>query len=278
MSSLTEQRTETAAPDLRPARTGVSVRRVLNISPSVVSLIAGAIIWEMAGRVLQVSFLPPLSEVLARLWEMIVSGLIIAPLISSLINLAVGFGLSLVVGVGLGILMGHYRKVDAALGIYVYALLTAPALVFAPIFFSILGDGRGSIIAVVIMYSLFIMIINTADAIRGVQPALIEMGRSYGATESQVLWRIIIPAATPMIMAGVRLGAGRAVTGMINGEMFIAVVGLGAIVTEAGGRFDGASVLAILLVIIGVALAAVGLVQAVDNKLTNWLPRTTRES
>lgn len=277
MTSLTRQRMGTTATELRPTGARLALRRVLGFSPSLVSLLAGAVIWEVAGRVLQVSFLPPLSEVLSRLGEMVASGLIIAPLISSLINLAIGFGLSLVVGVGLGVLMGRYRKIDAAFGIYVYALLTAPALVFAPIFFSILGDGRGSIIAVVIMYSLFIMIINTADAIRGVHPALIEMGRSYGASESQILWRIILPAATPMIMAGVRLGAGRAVTGMINGEMFIAVVGLGAVVTEAGGRFDGASVLAILLVIIGVALAAVGLVQAVDNKLTSWLPKTTRE-
>jgi ABC-type nitrate/sulfonate/bicarbonate transport system permease component len=64
---------------------------------------------------------------------------------------------------------------------------------------------------------------------------------------------------------------------MINGEMFIAVVGLGQVVTEAGGRFDGASVLAVLLVIIAVAVTAVGLVQAVDRRLTAWLPQTSRE-
>jgi ABC-type nitrate/sulfonate/bicarbonate transport system permease component len=254
-----------------------ALRRVTHVPPTLVSLLAGALLWEIVGRLANVTFFPPLTAVVARLAEMIRSGLIIAPLWSSLINLVVGFGLSLGFGLAIGVLMGRYPKVEAALGIYVYALLTAPALVFAPIFFSILGDGRGSILAVVIMYSLFIMIINTADAIRGVPTHLVEMGRSYGASESQILWRIIIPAATPMIMAGVRLGAGRAVTGMINGEMFIAVVGLGQVVTEAGGRFDGASVLAVLLVIIAVAVTAVGLVQAVDRRLTAWLPQTSRE-
>ncbi|MEJ3749191.1 hypothetical protein WEI85_38750 [Actinomycetes bacterium KLBMP 9797] len=68
-----------------------------------------------------------------------------------------------------------------------------------------------------------------------------------------MLLRAVLPAATPLIMAGVRLGVGRAVTGMINGEMFVAVAGLGRIVTQAGGRFDGASVLAVLLVVIAVA-------------------------
>ena len=278
MTSLVQRRSEAAAPiRLHTTRMGRVLRRVTRVPPTLVSLLAGAVLWELIGRIVHVAFFPPLTTVLARLAEMVRSGLIIAPLWSSLINLVVGFGLSLGFGLAIGVLMGRYPKVEAALGIYVYALLTAPALVFAPIFFSILGDGRGSILAVVIMYSLFIMIINTADAIRGVPTHLVEMGRSYGASESQILWRIIIPAATPMIMAGVRLGAGRAVTGMINGEMFIAVVGLGQVVTEAGGRFDGASVLAVLLVIIAVAVTAVGLVQIVDRRLTAWLPKTSRE-
>jgi ABC-type nitrate/sulfonate/bicarbonate transport system permease component len=278
VTSLVQRRGGAVTPiTAHTTKTGRVLRPLAHVPPSLVSLLAGALIWELIGRLVNVSFFPPLTTVLARLLEMVRSGLIVAPLWSSLINLVVGFGLSLVCGVAVGVLMGRYPKVEAALGIYVYALLTAPALVFAPIFFSILGDGRGSILAVVVMYSLFIMIINTADAIRGVPNYLVEMGRSYGATESQILWRIIIPAATPMIMAGVRLGAGRAVTGMINGEMFIAVVGLGAVVTEAGGRFDGASVLAVLLVIIAVAVAAVGLVQAVDRRLTAWLPKTSRE-
>lgn len=250
--------------------------RLSVFSPALVSLVFAAALWELVGRAADISYFPPLTVVLNRLGEMVSGGLIVDALISSLINLALGFGLALATGIVVGVAMGWYRRVDAALGIYVYALLTAPSLVFAPIFFSIFGDGRGAIVAVVIMYSVFIMIINTADAIRSVPSHLVEMGRSYGASEFQILRWIVLPAATPTIMAGVRLGIGRAVTGMINGEMFIAVVGLGQIVTEAGGRFDAASVLAILIVIIVVALAAVGLVQAVDRRLTRWLPKTSR--
>lgn len=91
-----------------------------------------------------------------------------------------------------------------------------------------------------------------------------------------MLLRVVLPAAAPMILAGVRLGVGRAVTGMINGEMFIAVVGLGHVVTEAGGRFDSAGVLAVLLVVIAVALTATALVQAVDRRVTRWVPKTSR--
>lgn len=245
---------------------------------SVVSLLTGAVVWEVIGRTADVPFFPPLSTVLSTLAEMVSDGQIFGNLLVSIGNLALGFGISLIAGIVVGTAMGRYRRVKAALGVYVYALLTAPSLVFAPIFFSIFGAGQGAIIAVVFMYSAFIMIINTADAVSNVPADLSEMGRSFGAGEWQILTQVVLPAASPMILAGVRLGMGRAVTGMINGEMFIAVVGLGRIVTQAGKSFDGAAVLAILLVIVVVALAAVALVQFVDRRMTSWVPSTSKDA
>lgn len=258
---------------------GLVPRRVIRHVPvSLYSLAAGAILWETAGRLADVPFFPPLSVVVSTLVGMVSSGMILGNVLVSLGNLTLGFGISLLTGLLLGTLMGRYRRVNAAFGVYVYALLTAPSLVFAPIFFSVLGAGQASIVAVVFMYSAFVMIINTASAVENVPEHMIEMGRSYGASEWQILTRIILPAALPMIFAGVRLGMGRAVTGMINGEMFIAVVGLGRIVTQAGKSFDGAAVLAILLVIIVIAVAAVALVQLVDRRMTAWVPSTSKES
>ncbi|MGW7078157.1 ABC transporter permease [Streptomyces sp. NPDC054866] len=248
----------------------------MNAPAAPVSLAVGALAWELTGRMADASFFPPLSTVLARLRELAADGLIYASLRDSLVNLALGFAISLVAGLGIGMAMGHWRKVDAALGVYVYALLTAPSLVFAPVFFALLGAGRASIVAVVVTYAMFVVIVNTASAVRAAPAHLVEMARSYGAGEAQVLLRVVLPAAAPMIMAGVRLGIGRAVTGMINGEMFIAVVGLGHVVTEAGGRFDSAGVLAVLVVVLVVALGATALVQAVDRRVTRWVPNTSR--
>jgi ABC-type nitrate/sulfonate/bicarbonate transport system permease component len=270
MNTLTQTRQPQTA-----HRTPRAARR-LPAAP--LSLAAGAVLWEVIGRIAGVPFFPPLSTTLARLAEMVSKGQILGSLGDSLINLVAGFAVSLAVGLTVGICIGRFQKVEAALSAYVYALLTAPSLVFAPIFFSLLGEGRGSIIAVIVMYTAFIIIVNTASAIHTVPAHLVEMARSYGANERQVLFRVILPAATPMIMAGVRLGVGRAVAGMINGEMFIAVVGLGRIVTQAGGRFDSASVLAVLLVIITVAVGTVALVQAVDRRLTRWVPSTSKEN
>lgn len=230
--------------------------------------------WELLGQTLNQDFFPPLSKVLAKLAE--VQGEIIAALATSLQNLLIAFAFSLVFGIGLGLLMGAFRKVDAALDIYVNAMLTAPSLVFAPIFFALWGLERWSVVAVIVMYCVWIMVVNTVTAVRTVSVELLEMGQSFGAPRLKIWTRIVLPSATPLIMAGVRLAMGRAVKGMLNGEMFIAIVGLGKLVQDGSRAFDSSLVLSVLIVIIVIAFIAVWLVQLVDTRLTRWLPKTSR--
>lgn len=272
MSAIAAQQRRAHPP--RPSR---SVTSFLN--PGVIGLLGGAIAWELIGQIANVSFFPPLSAVVIRLGELTMDGQIVGNLASSLLNLAIGFAISLIFGIGIGMAMGAYRKVEMALDFYVFALLTAPTLVLAPVFFSIFGSSnpRPTIIGVIILYTIFIVIVNTTAAIRSVPAPLIEMGRSYCANERQLFTRIILPAATPLIMAGVRLGMGRAVKGMINGEMFIAIVGLGAVVKKAGIRFDSEGVLAVLILIVIVAMILTRVVQFVDQRLTGWLPSNSRQ-
>jgi NitT/TauT family transport system permease protein len=250
------------------------------LGPPIIGLVIGAVIWEVAGRVWSVAFFPPLSDVLVRLMELTREGRIVENLAGSLVNLAIGFGFATVVGVGVGMLMGAYRKVEMALDIYVYAMLTAPSLVFAPIFFAVYGlkQIQLTILSIIVLYAIWIIIVNTSAAIRQVPTPLVEMGRSMCATERQLFFKIILPAATPLIFAGLRLAMGRAVKGMINGEMFIIAIGLGGVVINAGRRFDAAAVLAVLLVIIVVALVMVKVVQLVDAQMTSWLPSTARQA
>ena len=260
-----------------PAGGGPGIRRpTLGIPPALGALVALALVWELLGRAVGPVFLPPLSQVLVHLVDLVVTGQILGSLATSLTNLVIGFAIALGLGLGVGMLMGGYPRIEAALDIYVNAFLTTPSLVFAPIFYTIFGLSRGSIIALIVMYSTFIMIVNTMSAIRNVSPSLIEMGRSFCASDRQLFRKVILPAATPLIMAGVRIGAGRAVKGMINGEMFIAVVGLGKLMIDDGRKFDSDGVLAVLLVIILVAFTAAKAVQIVDARLTSWLPSTVR--
>lgn len=258
----------------RPPWVGVSW--VSGSGPTAIALGAGIAFWEIVGQLAGFRFFPPFSAVVARLVEMTLNGEIIPPLTGSLTNLAIGFSIAVVVGIIVGLLMGAYRRVEAALDIYVYALLTAPSLVFAPILFSIFGLGRQPIVGLIIIYTIFIIIINTTSAVQTVPRPLIEMGRSYGANDWQIFRRIILPSATPMIMAGLRLAGARAVEGMVNGELFIAAVGLGAVISRAGARFDATTVLAVLLLTLFIAFTVVRIIMFIDRKTTSWLPETRR--
>jgi NitT/TauT family transport system permease protein len=250
------------------------------LGPPIIGLALGALLWEVVGQAWKVPFFPPLSTVLVRLGQLTGEGKIVENLAFSLRNLVIGYGLSVLVGVVVGMLMGAYRKVEMALDVYVYAMLTAPSLVFAPIFFAVFGlkNIELTILSIIFLYSVWIIIVNTTAAIRQVPVPLIEMGRSLCASERQLFFKIILPAALPLIFAGLRLAMGRAVKGMINSEMFIIAIGLGGVVISAGRRFDAAAVLAVLLVIIVVALVAVKLVQLIDARMTSWLPSTAKVS
>jgi NitT/TauT family transport system permease protein len=239
-------------------------------APEVLALVAGAALWELLGWSLGLQWLPPFSKVMQALVQFVGSGVILANLRLSLQGLIVGFSLSLVLGVSLGALMGRYRPVEKALDLYVHALFVCPSIVFAPIFFAIFGLSDASRIAIIVVYSMFVIVINTATAIRTVDPVLVEMARSFGCRETQIFRRILLPASLPLVFAGIRLGMGRAVKGMINGEMLIAFVGLGALAQRYGAQFDAAKVFAIAMVVLIIGLISNALVQMLDNRLTRW--------
>jgi len=239
-------------------------------APEVLALLAGAALWEILGWSLGLQWLPPFSKVMEALAQFVRSGVILANVGSSLQGLIVGFGLSLILGLFLGSLMGRYRYIEKALDIYVHALFVCPSIVLAPIFFAIFGLSDAARIAIILSYSMFVIVINTATAIRTVDPSLVEMARSFGCREAQIFMRILLPASLPLVFAGIRLGVGRAVKGMINGEMLIAFVGLGALAQRYGAQFDAAKVFAIAMVVLIIGLVSNALVQMLDKRLMRW--------
>jgi ABC-type nitrate/sulfonate/bicarbonate transport system permease component len=235
-----------------------------------ISLLVGLAIWEVAGRVLHYSFLPPFSTVLRAVLDLVASGQILGYLAASLVSLFVGYGLAALVGVLLGLSMGRYGRVEYVIGPYINALLATPKIVFVPILYALFGVGRGTQVAIVFLSAFFIIVINTMGGMRNVDASCIEMARAFGASERQLFRKVLLPGALPLTMAGLRLGIGRGVKGMITGEMFIALFGLGALLRKYGSRFDSARVFAIVLVVIGVALLCSFAVRLLENRFTAW--------
>ena len=253
------------------SRAGMVARGLVPARATVLALSAGMLGWEITGRLLHYSFLPPFSNVVLAAAQLIASGQILGYLAASLVGLFTGYVLAAVGGVGLGVLMGRYRRVEYAFDLYISAMLATPKIALVPVLFAIFGVNRSVQVVVIFLSSFFIIVVNTMSAIRTVDATHIDMARSFGASERQLFQKILFPGAMPLMLAGLRLGMGRAVRGMINGEMYIALFGLGALLRTYGNRFDAEKVFAILLIIILVALACTSIVQAIGRHFTKWM-------
>jgi NitT/TauT family transport system permease protein len=106
--------------------------------------------------------------------------------------------------------------------------------------------------------------------VKQVDGTFVEMARSFGAKEREVFFKILLPAALPAIMTGVRLGMGRAVKGMVTAEMLLTLTGVGGMIMQFGSAFATDSLFAVILTILIVAMITMKLVQMVDHRLTGW--------
>jgi NitT/TauT family transport system permease protein len=248
------------------------VTKLIDVGLGTMSLLGGLAIWEAVGRIFDAPWLPPFSGVITALFNIATDEdlRLFSLLLDSLQNLLVGFAIALVAGLFVGALMGRYRLIHEALDPYVYALFVSPTMIFIPIFFAIFGIGGPTRITIIVIYGVFVIIINTATAVRDVDPSLVEMARSYGAKETAIFFGILVPASLPLVFAGVQLGMGRAVKGMINGELFLTLVGLGALSRRFGGRFEADSAMAVALVVLIIALVFNWIVRLLDNRMTHW--------
>lgn len=236
----------------------------------IISLLTLAAIWEIAGRSGNAHLLPPLSKVITVWLELLVSGQLFHALSISFQALVWGFFLSVLIGVPLGLLMGRYRRLESFLEIYMTALLTVPMISFIPFLVIAFGLGLHSRIWIVFLFAFVIIAINTTAGVRNVDPDLTEMARSFGARESELFMKVILPAAMPMIMAGIRLGMGRAVLGMVTSEMILAVVGFGAMLMTFSASFNSPALFATILTIVLLAVGLLALIQHLDRRLTPW--------
>jgi NitT/TauT family transport system permease protein len=252
-------------------RVEAQVVRIGQACRALPALLVGVGAWELAGRTLHFAFLPPFSAVARAALDLIASGQILGYLAASLVSLAIGYGVAVSGGVMLGLLMGRYRAVEYVVEPYVNTFLSAPKLVFIPILYALVGIGRGTQVAVVFLSAFFTIVVNTMYGIRSVDASYVEMARTFGASERQIFWKVLLPGALPLTMAGLRLGVGRAVKGMIRGEMFITLFGLGALLRKYGGRFDSEKVFAVLLVVTSVALLCTFAVRMVERRLLAWV-------
>jgi NitT/TauT family transport system permease protein len=242
--------------------------RDAGVRDRLLSFAGGLLVWETVAMVSDFPFLPRVSAVITAAVELIASGAILGPLSASLLSLLTGFGGAATAGMIIGAAMGRFRTVEHLLDLYIHTLLATPTLIYVPVLFTLFGVTRGSQVAVVFLYAFPFIADATFLAVRSVDRTLLDMAWSFGATDRQVFWRVVVPGAWPRIVAALRIGIGRAVRGMINGEMLIALIGLGALIRTYGNRFEIEKLFGLLLIVLLLGILGGQLLKLLDRRVT----------
>jgi len=249
----------------RPLRLNEHLR-----SLSALSTVGVLLLWEIFGRRVNPLFLSYPSAIARAFGQVLATGEFQRQALVSLQVFAIGLSAALVLGVALGLLMGRYRLAEYLLDPYVYAFDATPRVALIPVLLLWFGLGIPSRIAIVFLSGLFPVLMNTFSGVRTVSSSLVEVGRAYGARERELFSKIILPAALPFIMAGIRLAIGRALIGIITAEMFTAVTGLGALLIRYSSALatDKFFVPVIFLSLLGVILSSA--VEKLQKRLAPW--------
>ena len=189
------------------------------------SIVAVLVVWEVLPRIFTLSagtklFFTTPSQIVGTLWKMFATGTIWAPLGVSASGFALGLGLAIIVGLPLGVLIGRSRTLNAMLDPFITAFNATPRLVFLPLVMLWFGLGLWSKVVIVFIGALFPLLINTYEGVRNADKTLINVVRSFGASEWDVARLVVIPNSMPYIIAGLRLAIGRAVLGVVVAEFF----------------------------------------------------------
>jgi len=239
-------------------------------SASVVLFLA---VWEWAGTSGAVN--PLLSSSPSRIittFQQLAQGELGSDVIISSTEFLYGFGLALLIGIPLGILMGWYRPVEGVLDPFVAVFNATPGVALMPLMIIWLGIGMPSKIAVIFLGAIFAILINTAAGVKNLDAALITAAQSFGASSFQIFSTIALPGSVPFILSGIRLGLGHALIGIVVGELYGASGGVGYLIAVAGMTFQTDKVLVgvVIIAVAGMFLTTVS--KRIEDHFQSWRP------
>ncbi len=223
--------------------------------------------WEIAGRIpINVAF-PPFSEVVLAFGRIMADGTLPAAFLETLKPLVIGVVLATTIGIVMGVLMGLREELEWA-GVPVFVVMqAAPMAALIPLITFIYGIGLTAKVLSVVILALPVIALNGYKAVRNVSPSLRAMCRSFLGSRRQEIFKVILPDASPMIFAGLRLGVSAGFVGVILAELLITPTGIGDLITYHRSIADYAEMYAAIATIILFAAVTVGLLERVEVAL-----------
>jgi NitT/TauT family transport system permease protein len=258
----------TEAQAVAPVWQGTRLRHFAGI----LSVLAGLLAWELISRVFVANplFLAAPSQIVQAVYSLTLTGEMQRHLSVSAIEFAVGYVIASAIGIGLGFAMASSSTAKRALQPWISGLYATPTIALAPLFILWLGIGIWSKVLVVIFLVLFPVTINTEAGLRTTSERLIEMLRSFGASPRQIFFKVSLPSAMPFILAGLKLGIGRGLIGVVVAELFGSRAGLGRLISQSADAFNMPELFAgvVVLAVAGIVMTA-GFTW-LEGKLVPW--------
>jgi len=234
-------------------------RRDVNLA-GLASIVAGLVAWELLSRffVANALFLAAPSQIFAAIYQLAKSGELWWHMAISGIEFLLGYVIACGLGIVAGLAMASSDTAKKVLQPWMSGLYATPTIALAPLFILWLGIGIWSKVLVVIFLVLFPVAINTEAGLRTTSLRLIEMLRSFGARPSQIFFKLSLPSATPFILAGLKLGIGRGLIGVVVAELFGSRAGLGRLISQSADAFNMPELFAgvVILAVAGIVMTA----------------------
>jgi taurine transport system permease protein len=242
---------------------------------TLISLIVGIGAWQAAGPWINPLFASYPSAIAAAAWQETLSGELPRALWESFQPFAAGYVLAAVAGVPVGLVLGRYRMAQAAFGVYITAGYSTPLIALVPLL--MIWFGLGFVVKTVIVFLLtfFPICINTWLGVRAVPKSLVEVGTAFCASQAAIMRQIVLPAVLPYIMAGLRLGIGKAVIGLVIAEFLTAISGLGGIIISAANSFKTAEMFVPIIVIMVLAVLLTNIMSLIERWVAPWQTEIT---
>jgi ABC-type nitrate/sulfonate/bicarbonate transport system permease component len=245
-------------------------RRTLGIQAGVV--LAVAALWEAAPRagLVDPNLLPPFSEVCGQVVTLFTEEGLSRDLAVTAGELIAAFAIVAPIGVGIGLLLAENEYLGRVFRPFFYFLASVPKSVFLPTFILLFGIGFGQKVAFGVFQAVFVLVISTVAAVRGVEPELVKLARSYGASRMTIYREIYWPSMLPLVIEGARLGVVFSITGVVFAEMAVARAGLGARIASFGQTFQMPSLYAGVLVVSLFSIAINELLRSYERRIGRW--------
>lgn len=248
-----------------------------NAAIRVISLVLVLTAWELIGRQINPVLFTYPTAVANAAGAMISNGELWRYLSQSLIVLFAGLGLAAIFGIALGLVMARFWVIDIALDTYITALYSIPSVALVPVLVLWFGFEITAKIAVVFLFTFFPIVINTYQGVKNVDSHLIEVGRAFRCSEKDLWIHIVLPAAVPFIVAGLRLAIGRGLIGMVLADLYTAITGIGYLIARYASiyRTDAMFVPIVTLGILGITLT--GVLRFFERRVAPWMHQPERE-